>query len=127
MVDQNDQNAPLGSTPIGGSGQDLVAANSQGVKYLGLLVQLLRTIFPRISGTFTLAAAATTTVTDSRVFSNSVILPPTPVNAAAATLQGSAKSLYVQSVANGSFVVATANAAAAAGTEKFQYVVVNPV
>ena len=74
-------------------------------------------------GTFTLTAAVTTTVTDKRVTANSVILL-TPTNAAAATLMGSAKALYLSArTAQTSFAVSTANAVAAAGTETFQYAI----
>lgn len=74
-------------------------------------------------GTFTCGAAATTTVNDTRVTTTSVIrLMPT--NAAAATLMGAATSLYVSArTAATSFAVTTANAAAAAGTETFEYTI----
>lgn len=77
-------------------------------------------------GTFTCAASATTTVTDVNVKTNSVILLM-PTNAAAGTLQGSAKSLYISTrTLNTSFVVSTASAAAAAGTETFSYIIISP-
>ena len=76
-------------------------------------------------GSFTMAAAATKTVTDANVTSTSVILL-VPTNAAAGTLQGSAKSLYVSTkTAGASFAVATASGVAAAGTETFDYVIIN--
>jgi hypothetical protein len=94
---------------------------------LSLLVTTLQNIFPRTFGTFTLAAAATTTVTEPAVKANSDI-QWTPKNAAAGTLLGSAKSLYVSAITPGvSFTVATASGAAAAGTEQFSYVLSNPV
>ena len=72
-------------------------------------------------GTFTCASSATTTVTDANVKAGSaVVLVPT--NAAAGTLQGSSKALYIVA-ANGSFAAKTASAAAAAGTETFLYLV----
>ena len=72
-------------------------------------------------GTFTCAASATTTVTDANVKSGSaVVLVPT--NAAAGTLQGSSKALYIVA-ANGSFAAKTASGVAAAGTENFTYLV----
>lgn len=78
-------------------------------------------------GTFTLSAAATTTVMQAAVQSNSSI-SLTPTNAAAATLMGSAKSLYISAVVPGvSFTVSTGNAANAAGTETFIYNVQTPV
>jgi hypothetical protein len=112
--------------PIGGSGQDLVSTQKSGVAYLGRILNVLQNIFPRITGTFTMTATATHTITDARLNANAVVwLQAT--NAAAGTLQGSAKSLYVQSVASGSFVVATASAANAVGTETYSYTAFNPI
>lgn len=79
-----------------------------------------------ISGTFTMAAAATSIIIQPATQSNSSILL-TPTNASAATLQGSAKALYISVKTPGtSFTVATANAAAAAGTETFSYTINTP-
>ena len=72
-----------------------------------------------VGGSFTMPASATYTVTNTSVTASSRIFL-TPVNAAAGTLQGSAKCLYV-TAANGNFVVATASGVAAAGTEHFQW------
>lgn len=114
------------TSPVGGGPQDLISAVKSIVIYLGKIVVLLTNSFPRITGTFTMAAAATKTVTDARINANAVIwLQAT--NAAAGTLQGSAKSLYISAVASGSFTVATASAAAAAGSETFSYIATNPV
>lgn len=83
------------------------------------------TIPPTTRGSFTCAANKDTTVTQPNVKSTSVITL-TPTNAAAGTLQGAATCLYVSAkTAGASFKVTTANAAAAAGTETFDYVVVN--
>lgn len=72
-------------------------------------------------GSFTLSAAATTTVNNANVNSTSkIILIPT--NAAAATLMGSSKSLYISArTLKTSFAVTTADGVAAAGTETFEY------
>lgn len=73
------------------------------------------------TGSFTLSAAATTTVANANTmpYSNIVFVP---TNAAAATLMGSVKALYVSAKTQStSFAVSTANAAAAAGTETFNY------
>lgn len=76
-----------------------------------------------ISGSFTCAGAVTTTVNNANVHAASRITL-TPTNAAAATLQGSAKCLYVSArTAGTSFAVSTANAVAAGGTETFDYVI----
>jgi len=102
--------------------QDIRAVNEN----LTQLIAVMRAIFPRALGSFTLAAAATTTVAQPAVTGNCQVVL-TPTNAAAATLMGSAKSLYVSAkVAGASFTVATASAASAAGTETFNYTVFIP-
>lgn len=90
-----------------------------------LLIAALGSIFPQVTtitgGTFTCANAASTTVTQPLTAANSFILLM-PTNAAAGTLMGGTKSLYVSArTANTSFAVSTASAAAAAGTEQFAY------
>ena len=93
---------------------------------IGTLTTAIQSVLPRIFGSFTLNAAASTTVLQAGVKANSVI-QWTPTNAAAGTLEGSAKSLYLASISPGvSFTVATANAANAAGSETFSYVVSTP-
>ena len=92
---------------------------------LGALVQAFTTAFPLHSstGSFTMAVAATKTVTDATIKAGSIVLLM-PTNAAAATLMGSAKSLYVSAKTPGaSFTVATANAGNAVGTETFDFAV----
>jgi hypothetical protein len=116
----------MAEVPLGGNLQDLVNAQQNGVKYLGLLVQALQNAFPRVTGSFTMAAAATKTITDARVNANALVFLQ-PTNAAAGTLQGSTRCLYISSVSSGSFVVATAAGTNAGGTEQFAYVVWNPV
>lgn len=103
---------------------------NQNMSQLIQAVQALAAIFPRVTsitvGTFTCAAAATTTVTETLVAANSFIVP-FPTNAAAATLMAGATSLYLSArTADTSFAVTTANAAAAAGTETFVYLLVTP-
>ena len=73
---------------------------------------------------FTMSAAATKVINDTRVTANSYI-GVLPTNAAAATLEGGAAHLYVSTRTPGvNFTVATANAASAAGTETFAYSIV---
>lgn len=116
-----------GSTPLGGSLQDLVSVQGNGVRYLGQLVLLFQKLLPKATGSFTMTAAATLSVAEPRVQANSIV-QLIPTNAAAGTLQGSAKFLYVSAVSAGvGFTVATANAANAAGTEIFTYVATTPV
>lgn len=110
----------------GASLGDQITVLKQTNAQLGNLIQALQAIFPRITGSFTLGAAATTTVTQPAITATSrVLLEPT--NAAAGTLMGSAKSLYTSALTPGaSFTLATASGANAVGTETFNYVVVNP-
>jgi len=74
-----------------------------------------------MKGTFTLAAAATTTVanTSAGYWTNVMIMP---TNAAAAALMNGSKSLYISAKTNDtSFAVRTADGGSAAGTETFSY------
>lgn len=93
---------------------------------MGNIYTALTSLF-RNTGTFTLGAAASTTISNVGVQANSYpILIPT--NAAAGTLMGSTNSLYLSArVVGTSFTVATASGASAAGTETFFYILVTPV
>lgn len=104
---------------------DVVTKLQQANQLMGQLVTVVTNIFPRSTGTFTMAAAATKTVTDANVATSSIILLM-PTNAAAGTLQGSNECLYV-TPGSGSFVVSTAAGTSAAGTETFSYAVFNPL
>jgi hypothetical protein len=76
-------------------------------------------------GSFTCANNKDTTVTNALVTTGSRIKIQ-PTNAAGGTLMGSTKSLYVSAKNAGiSFVVTTADASAAAGTETFDYEIIN--
>lgn len=93
---------------------------------IGTLTTAIQSVLPRIFGSFTLNAAASTTVLQAGIKANAMV-KWTPTNAAAATLEGSAKALYLASISPGvSFTVATASGGNAAGTETFQYSVENP-
>lgn len=77
-------------------------------------------------GSFTMPAAATATISQPAAQANSNI-SLTATNAAAGTLQGSAKHLYISSISPGvSFTVATASGGNAAGTETLNYLVSTP-
>ena len=91
------------------------------------LTHLVAAITGRVTyGTFTLAAAASTTIPNASVEGNSVI-SPRATNAAAATLMGSNKALYVSAIVpQVSFTVSTASGANAAGTETFSYIINSP-
>ena len=72
-------------------------------------------------GAFTMPAAASSTISNGNVSGGTVIFVM-PTNAAAGTLMGSAKHLYISAtVAFTSFTVTTANGVAAVGTETFVY------
>ena len=78
-------------------------------------------------GSFTLAAAATTTVAQVAAEANSSIVI-SPTNASAAVLVGGAHSPYVSAISPGvSFTVATADGGNAAGTETFSYLITTPM
>lgn len=114
----------------GGTLSDLITTLQGGQRNLNaniaLLTAAIKGLFlPRSTGSFTLGASATTAVADTSITATSLIFLM-PTNAAAGTLMGSAKSLYVSARTPGTgFTVATASAAAAAGTETFSYVSIN--
>jgi hypothetical protein len=104
----------------------VIKTMQDGVVSINGLTQAILNVFPRTTGTFTLAAAATTTVAQPSVKSTSMVVL-SPTNAAAATLMGGTKSLYVQSITPGTgFVVATGDGTNAVGTCTFSYAVFSP-
>lgn len=115
-----------GGMQVGGANTNTTADQLRNQVLSGILTAL-QSGFPRVVGTFTLAAAATTTIPQTATQSTSRITL-TPMNAAAGTLMGSAKSLYISARTQGaSFTVATANATNAVGTEIFSYELLNLV
>ena len=76
------------------------------------------------AGSLTCANAADTVVTDTAATVNSKIFL-FPTNAAAATLQAGANCLRVKTKSIGGFTVTTAGGGAAAGTETFDYFIVD--
>jgi hypothetical protein len=120
-------NAALAAVDTAIEAQTTAQVAAFNTQLTALIAAITAAFPPRIfTGSFTLGAAATTVVTDANVLSSSIIVA-FPTNAAAGTLMGSAKSLYISAKSAGvSFTVATASAAAAAGTETFSYVIVNP-
>lgn len=108
--------------------QDAMLLQAQGLNQnLAKLVGVMQSRFAlsATTGTFNLAAAASTTVTDVNIKANSIVLP-VPNTAAAATIMGGAQSLYVSAKAAGtSFTVSTANGAAASGGQAFSYIILN--
>lgn len=110
----------------GGFGSLVISTLQNGVVAINSLVQAILNSFPRITGTFTLAASATTTVAQPSIRATSVVML-SPTNASAGTLMGSTQALYVLSITPGTgFVVKTADATAAAGTEVISYAIFNP-
>lgn len=113
-------------TQAGASRADQIVVLNQIARNLAILVQTMSAVLPRINGTFTLSAAATTTVTQPSIKANSLV-QPFPTNTSAAVLQGSARYVFVSSLIPGSgFLMRTANGSAAGGTETFNYTVINP-
>lgn len=109
---------------IGGGMQDLTSTQKAGVNYLGRIVTLLTQLLPRVTGTFTMGAAASTAVANTHVAAGALVFLQA-ANASAGTLVGSAKSPYISAVTPGvGFTVSTASSTAA-GTEIFNYWVVN--
>jgi hypothetical protein len=90
------------------------------VRNLSQWNQNLLKVFPRINGSFKLSAAVTTVVAQASVAANANI-QITATNAAAA-----AQPIYVSAIVSGvSFSVSTTGGAAA-GTETYNYLVLNP-
>ena len=84
------------------------------------------TTFPRVTGTFTLAASATNTIPNTSVTSTSIIIIMA-TSADAAILMASTGALYISALTPGaSFAVTTANAGVPPGTCTYSYILVNP-
>jgi adenylosuccinate synthase len=103
-----------------------ISGHAQGMNSnLARIAQVLETRFAlaAFKGTFTCANATTTTVNNANVKANSVILLM-GTNAAAGALEAGANKPYVSARNAGvSFVIT--GAGAAAGTETYEYVIVN--
>ena len=83
-------------------------------------------VFLGARGTFTFDADASTAIANTSVTANSIIVI-FPTNAAAGTLVSGAKSPYISAKSAGvSFTVDTADAGNAAGTETFNYIIMEP-
>src|ERR1700681_2479682 len=87
-----------------GQAQILATASLNRNRLLSAILTVFQNLFPRATGSFTCAAAATTVVVQPKITATSII-QLSPTNAAAATLQGSAKCLYVTLTAGASFTV----------------------
>jgi len=106
---------------------DVVTVLKTSNQNMSQLITTVESVLSRSFGTFTMDASATKVVADTTIASSSVVLLM-PTNAAAGTLQGSTKCLYVSTLTDGaSFTVETASGVAAVGTETFSYCVFNPL
>lgn len=99
---------------------DTIANNL--VRQVGQIAQALAGRF--VSGTFTLAAATTTVVTQTAVKANSV-LSFTPTNATAALTQRTAGVYHSANAVGASFSIST-QSGSATGTETFEYLLFTP-
>jgi len=106
---------------------DLVTTLKLANQNMSVLIQTISAIFPRVTGTFTATAGATTTVPNTSIAANSIVVL-VPTNASARTLQAGANMLSVSSTTGGvGFTAVNAGGGAAAGTETFSYYAVNPI
>lgn len=115
------------NSPLSGQSLATLETNSRLLlQAVNGVAQALKQAFPTAGGTITLSAAATTSVPQTAVQADSFIAL-LPTNAAAASLMGSARSLYLSSRTVGSsFVLSTANGSTAGGTETFSYFLATP-
>ena len=104
--------------------EQLASIQKGGVTNLAQIATVLGQVFPRIVGTFTLAAATTTVVTQPATAANSVVLL-TPTNGTAALTARTLGLFQSANTPGASFSIST-QGGAAAGTETFSYIMVNP-
>lgn len=111
------------ATPPQVAGVTDVVTQLQGiVRQLTAINQTLKGRFT--IGTFKMAAAASTTVAEPAVQSNSTI-SITPTNASAATLMH-ANGWYISAIVAGASFTVTLGTGSAAGTETFSYILNTP-
>lgn len=87
---------------------------------MGRLVEVITALFPRHTGTLTLNATPSTQTVDTSCLASSVVLLQ-PITATA----GSLNVYWIASA--GSFTIYTSSGAAAAGTERYNYAIFNPL
>jgi len=104
---------------------DLNSTNKGGVTNLAAINQTLQAIFPRVNGTFTLAAATTTNVTQPNIVALSEVFW-SPTNATAALIVRTNGLFHASSTAGSGFTLSTQSGSATAGGT-FSYFVINPV
>ena len=119
----------LDTETIGGLLDRIASSGGESVKVLGVIADVLTDLFAFSgdTGSFTSAVAATTVVLNPNVTANSVILL-SPTNASAGTQLQSTETFYISAKSAGvSFTVATADGGSPAGTETWNYVIINPL
>lgn len=131
MGDDSNYRTQMTPDDNGLSGRDLaqlLTVMRNGNQLMSLLISTLQDLLPRTMGSFTMAAATSKTVTEPAIKSDSKVFI-FQTNAAGGTLQAGANALYhdaASNVAGTSFTVKTSGGGAAAGTETFNYFVINP-
>jgi hypothetical protein len=104
--------------------EELNSNLKNAVTNIGRGVIAIENAFPRITGSFTLAAATTTVVAQPATASNSIVTL-TATNTTAALTQRTLGLFHSANAPGVSFSVST-QGGAAAGTETFEYLMVNP-
>lgn len=104
---------------------DLNSTNKGGVTNLAAINATLQAIFPRVNGTFTLAAATTTNVTQPNIVALSQVYFA-PTNATAALIMRTNGLFVASNTAGTGFALSTQSGSATAGGT-FSYFVINPV
>lgn len=110
---------------LGGGLSDLNSTNKNGVLNLSAINQTLQAIFPRVNGSFTLAAATTTNVTQPNIIALSQVFWA-PTNATGALIMRTNGLYLAASTAGTGFTLSTQSGSATAGGT-FSYFVINPV
>jgi hypothetical protein len=103
---------------------DINSNLKNAVTNIGALTNAINAAFPRITGSFTLAAATTTVVVQPATAANSIVIL-TPTNGTAALTERTSGLFQSANTPGASFSISTQNGAAA-GTETFSYIMVNP-
>lgn len=103
---------------------DVVSNLKNVVTNVAQLGQTLGSTFPRITGTFTLAAATTSIIAQPSVSATSKVFF-TPTNGTAALTQRTAGLYHSANNPGASFSIST-QSGQAIGTETFEYFVINP-
>lgn len=105
---------------------NIVTQLSAGNQNMSRLIQTLGNLADYSIGTISWAASSSVTVSDPNVTATSYI-SWVPTSASAATLMANATNPYLSARTTAtSFTLTTANGGAAAGTETFSYILLNP-